>query len=343
MKNKRTYSLTAKERKALRNGVGRGGKSKQSSDGKKVGVSSDGSALAAMEAEMLDGQKRSRRSAALIGIVIAVAIVLILSAILVPVIMLVTNPYRGYSDVIARFRLSNGMTLEYVIEENKYDIAATNFIFLAENGYFDNTVFFDAQNGWLRFGGYESQPSTSTTSSSSYDRTRHRMNNQAFCESFTALPNNRFDGWKDKFGYRLRSDSDGTNTALLERVGVLAYLYSDTSTEFQFSYTEQASNQITRRDSGGKEYTNTLTPTMVGRALDEKTIENIIAISATAEVNKTITTGYVWKPPTPNIYIESVKVYNLKGSKWDKFDFITYMNANDSSGRRRLDRWVGQI
>lgn len=299
---------------------------------------------------MISARAASKKNAVMIAAITCSAVVILLVAILAPVIAYLVNPYRDYDSVIARFRLSNGMTLEYVIDEQEYDIAATNFIFLAKSGYFDNTVFFDAQNGWLRFGGYESQPALSATSSSDYNSTHHHAQNSNYVYNFKGISNSRFEdpdagvnNYMNKFGYKLRSDSKGTNQQLLNEIGVLAFLYSDTSTEFQFSYRTQAVNDIVRKDSSGKESNDTLTPTMVGHALDDKTIENLVSISETSALNTAISSGYLWKPPTPNVYINSVRVYNLDKKKWKDFDFVEYVYGNDSNGSRRLNYWTGIV
>ena len=326
--NKRTYSLTAKERKQKRTEA-------KATDKKTVEMDA-----ADREAAMLAAQKKSKNNAVVIGSVIAVSVVLILVAILAPVIAYLVNPYRDNQNVIARFNLSNGMTLEYVIEEKEYDTAATNFIFLAKNGYFDNTVFFDAQKGWLRFGGYDAQP-TITGANNDYDKTKHRSRSYDFCSKFNAIPNSAFvyddkDNMLDKFSYKLRPDDNGTNASLLGHIGVLAYLYSDMSTEFEFAYAANATNDIETLNSSGNISTTDLEATRVGFALNDKTIENLATIAATAQLNTNISSGYRWRPPTPNIYIESVKVYNLDGSKWKNFDFINYMNSNG-----KISGWSG--
>ncbi|MCH5165474.1 MAG: hypothetical protein J1G01_03630 [Clostridiales bacterium] len=339
MKQKRTYSLTAKERKAKR-------MAEQNKRNSKVNAVENSETVTRESAEraMISSQKRSRRSAIVIGAVCLVAIILILVALIAPVILYIINPYRGYKSVIARFNLSNDMVLEFVIEEDKYDTAATNFIFLAKNGFFDNTVFYDAQNGWLRFGGYEAQPSTTLASSNSYDRTHHHKDNVKFCERFAALPNKSFTMATRKFGYRLTPDKGGTESRLLEQEGILAYLYSDTATEFQFTYQEQATNQIVSLEANGTQKTYELNPTMVGHALNSKTIKNIKAIaSANPQRNPSITTGYLWTPPTPDIKITSVKVYNLNSSKWRDFDFLKYMKGNNSEGIRRVSQWIDVV
>ncbi|MDE5592754.1 MAG: hypothetical protein K2I75_02355 [Clostridiales bacterium] len=304
MKQKRNYSLTAKERKQKRMA-----EQNKKADGKsyaskpKVEQKSAAPVLSA-EAQMAVSQKRSKRSTIIVSCVVGVAILLIIVALIAPVIMYAVNPYRGYDKVIAKFTLSNGMELEYVIEEDKYDTAATNFIFLATNKYFDNTVFYDAQGGWLRFGGYVDQPLSNSTSD--YKRSNHRSDSEDYCKNFAGLPNDKFSKVTEKFGYRLRIPSADTNENLVKQLGALTFR-TDTSTEFQFyygDYTETVPNNF-----------SSISCAMVGHALNDKTIRNIQSIRTTAALNSHISDGYFWKPPTPNIKIESVKVYNLDSSK----------------------------
>lgn len=333
--NQRTYSLTSKERKQKR--ADTAGVKPQKPDAQ--------TDAAAQEAAMLVAQKKSKNNAVMIGSVIAVAVVLILIAILAPVIAYLVNPYRDEKNVIARFELSNGMILEYIIEEKEYDTAATNFIFLAKNGFFDNTVFFDAQKGWLRFGGYDAQPMI-TGSENTYEKTKHRSRNYDYCYNFKSIPNSAFiydnkDNTLDKFNYHLRADNGGTNTALLGEIGVLAYLYSDTTTEFEFAYAAQATNDIETLTTSSNISTSDLEATRVGYALNATTKSNLAKIASTAQLNTMITSGYRWRPPSPTIYIERVKVYNLDDKKWKDFDFIKYINGNDSSGSPRLSYWSG--
>lgn len=304
---------------------------------------------------MAASQKRSKQTAVIVGAVVAVAIVLIIVALIAPVIMYLINPYRDYKHVIARFELSNEMVLEYVIEEDEYDIAATNFIFLAKNGYFDNTVLFDAgdplQNtdGWVRFGGYEKQPSVWEGGSSNYNSTKHHAQNKTYCKNFKAISNKWFpDNVCNKFGYDLNADKNGQSADRLDDIGVLAYLYDKTSTEFQMSYKEKPSNDATQIVSGTSGTTYQpyeLKSTMVGYALNNKTIENLKKIAATAKTTEqsTTTSGIIWCPPDPTIYIRTVKIYNLDGKKWDNFDFISYMTNPRSDGTTRYSGWTGKI
>ncbi len=340
MKEKRTYSLTAKERKALRQAENNKKANKRQQTPKTQKPVSATDIREESERQMIAVQARSKRVTAIITAVICVAVVLILAALIAPAIAYAVNPYRGVGVIVARFNLSNGMVLEYEVQESEYDTAATNFIFLAESKYFDNTVFFDAQNGWLRFGGYEGQPSANY-SSSDYARTKHHKDSKAFCEKFGALPNNLFDKVTDKFGYRLRADKNGTTARDLEKEGVLAFWYNNSATEFQLSYSPQPTNQIASLDSNGKQTMYEINATLVGRVLNEKTLENIKAIAATASPNIGMSSGYQWKPPAPDIMIDSVRVYNLDKSKWKNFDFLEYMKGNNSEGLRRYTQWIG--
>ncbi|MCH5154148.1 MAG: hypothetical protein J1F71_02945 [Clostridiales bacterium] len=328
MKQKRSYSLTAKERKQKR----------MAEQDKRVGrttVSNDPDKAEAPalspEAQMALNQRRAKRSAIIVGCAVSVAIVLIIVALIAPVIMFIVNPYRGYDYVIAKFKLSNGMELEYVINEKENDTAATNFIFLATNKFFDNTVFYDAQGGWLRFGGYVEQPTSS--SSTSFERSKNRIYSADYLKAFSALPNNRFSSLTDKFGYRLRVDSKKSSDSSMRQPGALTFR-SDTSTEFQLFYGDNAEtvpNNI-----------NTIECSMVGYALNDQTIKNIEVISAKAALNTNMDSdGFLWKPPTPNIRIESVRVYNLDSSKWSNFNFLTYLSSKDSNGNRRYTSWYG--
>lgn len=77
--------------------------------------------------------------------------------------------------------------------------------------------------------------------------------------------------------------------------------------------------------------------------IQQKDDRNIKQIATTAQLNSNISSGYKWMPPTPDIKIVTVKLYNLNGKKWDDFDFIKYVNANDKNGSRRLSSWTGTV
>lgn len=335
LKKKRNRStLTAKERKQLRRAMYEK-KEVRLADGvdKRSVMPSPQNAMSA-EAAMARSQRQSKISAIVVCCIVSLSVLLIVAALIIPVVLYIINPYRDYDCIVARFDLSNGMVLEYVIEEDKYDTAATNFIFLAKNKYFDNTVFYDAQGGWLRFGGYERQPMDGSASLSDYNRAFHHSTNSSFCSGFAALPNNRFQRVTDKFGYRIRPDAEGTGNSVTTQIGVLT-MRTDTATEFQFRYDVNPTDETVSGDILA------LQSTRVGRALNDETINNIKQISSTRKLNTAISSGYKWCPPTPDIRIKTVKVYNLNARKWDEFDFLKYLGGNNKNGERRYTQWIG--
>lgn len=338
MKEKRTYSLTAKERKEKR----------LAEQKKTAPQKTDNSSRAAQEQSMIASQQSSKRVTLIVGLVACIAIILILVALIAPVIAYVVNPYRDYGYVVARFELDNDMTLEFKIEEDEYDIAATNFIFLAKNGYFDNTVLFDAgdsarnSDGWIRFGGYEQQPDISEGSSGDYSSTHHHSQNETYCRNFSAIPNDSFKNVTDKFGYNLYADKNGESTSRLRDIGVLSFLYDSSSTEFQMSYKDDPSNQVFVKESASRDETSQiLKSTMVGFALNDKTIDNLKRIASSVDTERYPSIGAHWNPPAPTVRIKKVKVYNLNKAKWSNFDFIDYMNTPNDNGPR-LKGWTGR-
>lgn len=333
---KKNFSQTPSERKRAElmkkaQSKRRGKKNKTAQ--KAEAVSKD--PLEFQENQMSVSVKQTKRTSFVLFIVIAFAVILLVSAIIVPCSIILYNPYNGMANPIARFKLSNGMTLEYEIYESDYEIAATNFIFLANSGYFNNTVFYDAQDHYLRFGGY-----TSPTS--------HRSNDESYCKKFNGISNSYVKNVTDKFGYKLYSDNgsrnkngkNGTDSNTLAQNDILTFLYSDTSTEFQFTTGEfrDHSNTVPTISASGETGMVTLEPTMLGRALNEKTLENVNAIYNTAQATSTVTAGELWKHPDPIIKINSVKVYNL-GKKWRKFNFVNYIYSQE---QRWVSGWTGR-
>lgn len=322
------YSLTARERKEKRRAEQEKKRDKNLS---KRTEKED--AFVVVERDFAKTQKLCKNNAIIVFVSVILAIVLFSTAVLVPLILYKVNPYIDMKNPVAVFRLSNGMELEFEIDETNYVIGATNFIFLARNGFFDGTIFFDAQDSWVRFGGYESVSSDRTDS-------------VEYCNSFKAIPISLFGDDNpsalNKFGYGLKSDNgsnnsggnDGTNTNLLSDIGVLAFLYSDSATDFQICAGDGGHSNVVQTVSGG---TQTFEPSMIGRALDDTTIENIKSIYGTAADTSPVTTGVKWLPPTPNIRINKVTVYNLDNSKWRNFDFYDYMNRKNSYVRS----WTG--
>lgn len=320
---KRAYSLTQKERKALRNQQNKknekGGKYVDKQAGK-IAVASQpvadkqvvkGAETDKVTAEPIQPLAENGQAVEVVSekpnnikpimvstAVILAAVLLITAAILIPVLLNTVYRYRGINNPVARIELSTGQVIECEIFEDTCPIAATNFIFLAQIGYFDNTIIFDNQNNWVRFGGFE-------------DENKYRPKNKTFTDTVTTNPN-----YPDsKFGYRLNADSSQESKMYTQK-GILAFLYSDTATEFQIAATDGA-----RLDIQSSSYNKEYKVSACGRIFDEsmEIIENIAKMERNESSPHT-----VWKAPLPKITIKKVKMYNLDKKKWKDFDFYHY-------------------
>ncbi len=304
---KRAYSLTKKERKA-----------RQEMQKEKAGVISQ-SEKTVVESESVlpeensaigeeQAAKTERKTVLVITAVILAAVILITTAILLPILFTTVYRYRDINNPVARMELSNGMVLEYEIFEDTCPIAASNFIFLARIGYFDNTIIFDSQNNWVRFGGYETE-------------TAHRSANKTFTDTVEGI--NKYPN--SKFGYRLKADTS-SEAKMYDQKGILAFLYNDTATEFQVAAIDGA--QLTVQGTYSKEYR----VTACGRAFEESMpyIEEIAAMARNEQSQHS-----TWKAPQPTITIKKVKLYNLDRKKWKHFGFDDYFYGNSY-----ISNWV---
>ncbi len=302
MKKKQKYSLTAKERKAMR----------------KAGYEPvDTRTPEEKEADEKAAEAKRRKTRRIVAVVLIVvlAVALIVTAVVLPVV-LSRRRYAYVGRPVAEIHLDNGMTLTFEIFEDTCPVAATNFLYLARIGYFDGTIVFDSQNNWVRFGGFEDTASSS-----------QRRYNDAFCDGVSDVPKDE-DG-DNAFTYRLKSDTSSDASRLTGQAGVLSFLYGETATEFQVAAIDNA--QTNRPGSS-----SSLSMTAVGRALDDETLSNIAAIAALSRLESSAdghTVHSYWRAPIVSsdpvtlIRIESVELFNLSGDKWKHFNFTTYMET----------------
>lgn len=223
------------------------------------------------------------------------------------------NPY-------AVMKLSNGMTINYEIWKNECPNAATNFIYLAEIGYFDDTVIFDSQSGWVRFGGWQAD-------------SKHRGDmNTEFLAEITDRKYGDSDYSNNKFGYRLKADSARSN--YYNTVGVLSFCYERSATEFQIAATADVALTIPG-DSAGE-----WKVAPFAMAADSESIENVKAIAALGrDENGEYFAHEYYRAPLDEdglIKIKSVKVTKKNASKWKKFDFMEYYKGD---GAGSLTSW----
>lgn len=220
------------------------------------------------------------------------------------------NPY-------AIIKLSNGMELEFDIWEKECPNAATNFIYLAEIGYFDGTVIFDAQGGWVRLGGWETENGAAI----------HRGDSN---EKFLSGIVRKEDRQNNKFGYRLKEDTAKSN--YWDTAGVLSFCYERSATEFQIA--TSGNQSLTIPDDADGDWK--VAP--FAMASNAETIDNINAIAALALDDSGNFTHDYYRAPLDEdklITIKSVKVRRKYAQKWKSFDFNDWIyDEEDGSSRR---------
>lgn len=166
----------------------------------------------------------SRLAKIIITVIVAVVGVGgILAGILVP-IALGTREFTDEEGVNpqATIRLSNGMELNFDIYESDCPNAATNFIWLASIGYFNDVILFDSQQGFVRFGGWTDAKKEDGTPVHRGDDDKNFTDKISFSEwTGTDGKVNNYD--KNKFGYRLREDT--AKSGMVGQDGALSFCY----------------------------------------------------------------------------------------------------------------------
>ncbi|MCI8613021.1 MAG: hypothetical protein HFE48_04915 [Clostridia bacterium] len=284
---KQKYSLTASQRKNIRNKANDKQEKNRPAD-----FEGNGDVSAETDAVAVVPKKFNWWLIPLLGAGIA----LIVIAIVLP---FSCGEYRFIDNPVAKIELSTGDVLEFELYEDTCPIAATNFIFLARNKFFDNTIVFDNQQGWVRFGNYKSM-------------TEYVSQDKEYCEKLPGFS----EGHKDnKLGYRLRSDSSDDAKRYMEE-GMLVFNYNQSSNEFFISSDK---NLQTRLDNINYE------PTVVGRYLNDKTLAAVKRI-ANMESNPSSPHSR-WRNPIPVVVIKKVSIYNVDKAKWKDFGFEKYMET----------------
>ncbi|MCI8413890.1 MAG: hypothetical protein HFE47_07375 [Clostridia bacterium] len=314
MKRKKEYSMTAKERKALR----------KSEDEKKHPVREAPATLPESGEEVANGEvtvaaPASKKNLWVLIAGIAVALVLLLTAILLWVLPRSNSRYPR-----AVITLSDGSTLTMTIWEDDAPIAATNFIFLAQIGFFDDTLIYNVQEErkYMQFGAYKG-----------YGKGETRYEDETF---IAGIPQKMFnivnlssDSYKNnaqsnKFGYRLRKDT--TSDAGRYSESYVVSFNNKNAADFVINLGENNTNFT--NTSGQNNLSGNLAA--IGKFEDEesqKVLDRILAMQKNSDPGLEGVTG-----TDPQIRIKSVKVSNLNKKKWKNFEFISYMNtANNGS------------
>ena len=283
-----------------------------------------------VESEKTPEKKKKFTTWIISGIALFCALIIIALGIILPFAL--SDEYTDEEGVhpYAVMKLSNGMTITYEIWEESCPIAATNFIYLANIGYFDGTVIYDTQGGWVRFGGWMANNSAGVAV--------HRGDSDtAFLNKITLSKGvdsngNEKDFSNNKFGYRIKQDTAyGTNY----EPGYLTFCYERSATEFQIATTTATTPTIANDNNsygGWKSAT-------FGMVADQESLNNIKAIAAlTVDTDGAkFKHSYYVAPLDKNglIKIESVEVRKKNRDKWTNFDFVDYYyNSSDAATRR---------
>ena len=254
-----------------------------------------------------------------IVISITLGVVILTLGILLPILLNDEFTEDANEQPYAIMKLSNGMEIRYEIWEKDCPIAATNFIYLANIGYFDGTIIYDASEDFVRFGGWQA------------DGLHRGDSNTAFTDKITlpvASDDKNYNS--NKFGYRLKEDT--AHSGQKDDIGVLSFAYNRSATEFQISAKSNPSHAF---DGGQWE----IAP--FGMVADSKSLNNIIALSQLDTHGSYSPTGHSFKAPAIGeslITITSVKVYKKYKAKWSNFSFIEYYK-NGSTASESLQSW----
>lgn len=323
MKKKTSAPLTAQQRKELRH----------KEENKRKALNEPKPELTP---EQIAAKAKKKKTLTIIIISISLGVILIATAIILPIVLL--RETSKYPQAV--INLSNGEKIEFEIWEESCPIAATNFIFLAKAGFFNDTIIFDVQQNYvgeekeenlsrnyMRFGAY-----------TNYNEADRRDKNKDYIAEIKGFDNlkvdirNDYRKYSDKrenlFGYRLLKDS-GTDTSRFGEKGVISYV-SNTGADFMINMKQSATKFFSHNDvyeptGNGTDLTSYVRA--FGRVTDEKSLKVITDI-LNMQKNKNTNKNLVGT--TPVIKIKNVKISNLNGYKWNKFDFTAFMNTADN-------------
>lgn len=327
MKNKKErYSLTAKERKAMRRA--------EQGDGQKESAPQEGEGqpLAADAGDEVAAPAQRKLWIPITGAV--AALLLILTAVL----LLVLVPRSSSRYPRAVIELNDGRKLTLTLWEESCPIAATNFIFLSKIGFFtynagggQGSLIYDVQEDhrYMRFGAYYD-----------YDANATRYKQESF---LNGIPRKMFNvinvdpayenqAASNKFGYRLRKDT-GTDKDLYYQKYVLSF-NSNNAADFVINMGDNNRN-FSDKNGQNDMSSNLVAFGMFEDEASQKILDDIFAMEKNENTGISGAVGTA-KP----VRIAKISFRNLSKKKWKNFEFIKYMlTAYDGSSA--FSRWVG--
>ena len=280
--------MTAKERKAL--------KEKEKIKTKETAPPAAGENTATAETGAA-GKKAGRKRVLFICIVCVLAAALIGTGIAVPIVVLNKNQSQIEGNPIATINLSNGKRLRMELFYDEAPGAVSNFMYLSWSGYFNDTIFHDATNGFVGFAGFT-------------EPTKIRAADERFVaglKGFKEHKENVFGNEDYKLGYRLKREN--TDASYNEK-GLLIFLAGTGTygTSTHFLLTADANPQLTFAGVNVNIKSNI---SVMGRYVDEASIRLIDEIYAMDKVSQA--EFNVWRYPLSyeTIKIKSIKIANI--------------------------------
>lgn len=322
MKKKQEYSLTAQERKRLRREEAekqqRAAEKRARAD-EKVEVADTAEAAIETEEQPAEAQAATPRRLWIPITGAILALIIILTAVLLLVL-----PRNNSKYPRAIITLSDGRQLTVTVWEEECPIAATNFLFLAQIGFFDGTIIYDVEEGkeYMRFG----------------DRTGYGSRESKYLddEFIAGIPKSMFNvvnltqnSYKNNaqsnlFGYRLQKDQGGDKNRYGEAFALSYNNYN--AADFVVNLGEGNTNFT--NPSGSNNIKDNLVA--FGKFEDEESQKILTDIYG---LNKIKNTGLDNTMGTdPQIVIRKVEVQNLNKKKWKNFEFVSYMNTAYNDG-----------
>ena len=282
---KRDYSLTGKERKQKK----RAGEEKKKQKEEKKGVN-------------LTPKKKK----IIVITAMCMAVVMLATAILIPFL---PPSFPGIDNPVARIQLVvNGRrhNLDIELFADESPIAVKNFMFLARQGFFDNTIVSDVggnaadRHGFVRFGGFE-RPDASRTV---------RATNPRFYDRFPLLQEGREH---QKIGYRLREAAmPNTRSHLTQyNVSLITGAAWGSSTIMQIAALTDAHDTVTRNTTGTPS-TQTASGRVFGRVIGgHQLIQDIARMEPNRGENGVFVPGmHTWfNEPVQEVRIRQISFY----------------------------------
>ncbi|MDR2201341.1 MAG: peptidylprolyl isomerase [Clostridiales bacterium] len=262
---------------------------------------------------------------------VLLALVLILFGILLPTVIIPRAVYGNVANPVAVITLSTGDELEFEIFETETPIAATNFIYYARKGFFDDSIIFDRQGSFFRFGQY-----TGESDGKSVSKLFAENNTPKFNKKFKDMRNGPDNGgnFDDKFDYILKSDTtSGTRAGNFSESGYISLMTNLGSVDYQIcAHTDEALPEVQNENNTKP---TTVSPSACGKYLNPGTLGKIQKLYARMESTHTVGKEINWRRPDEVIRIKKIKLYNLDKNVWKNFDMNAFIRENNNGA------WVG--